>query len=408
MEFVTEIGHNHTNMNMTNESDKDIHELLRLYRIKFDEKTIKDRNNIVNITIEKYMLSSISILLKAIVNIRDEPWTIYENKVCSFPCIIDHLSYSRMAIDRRDGDSDFHNTRNVYFQELEDAKFLTAKKLKCLQDSDVEMVSNPDWSINNIELIRNRNNDIFNYSHDNEYLDIDTLFRNYNELYLNNFELYLINEQRQETLESPINFINLLEEIKNIMLEYKNLNETNSKIENSKYFLGYPCLNPDITYNIILNNHYKKIDLIVDKIIKTPTDEITLNECHKLLPVPKIIHKHKIFTENERLMFSNGISTKQYNIDPNNCHKVMINLATVITAHAGFYTADEQCLIILGNVISTYIKKLAVIMKKNLDTSNQLETFNTESTDHNLQEVSRMFIKYYLIIFSFTSSSTYN
>lgn len=98
-------------------------------------------------------------------------------------------------------------------------------------------------------------------------------------------------------------------------------------------------VNHEIMYNIELNEHYKNMDLLVQKITNATSKSTKLtifNECMQLLPIPEIKHEPRIFTDNERSKFSKGICEWEYKIDHDNCEKIMLKRAVIFTAHAGF------------------------------------------------------------------------
>jgi len=149
-------------------------------------------------------------------------------------------------------------------------------------------------------------------------------------------------------------------------------------------------VNPDILYNINLNEHYKQMDVLVQKISKATDDQTLslLDECVNLMPIPRIEHEKKSFTLEQRLNFLNGIPEWEYEIDGDNWNKIMVKRAVVFTAHAGFSIANEESLYVLADVAIDYIKKLAIIMKRNFDI--QLNSSCPDSIDpinNSLQEV---------------------
>lgn len=167
-------------------------------------------------------------------------------------------------------------------------------------------------------------------------------------------------------------------------------NENLDLEEESNDFVEDPdIVNPEIVYNIELNEHYKHMDILVQQISETPDDLTVLDECMKLPPIPQVEHEPKTFTPEERLMFMNGCSKWDYKIDRDDWTKIMVKRAVIFTAHAGFTIANEESLYVLADVIIDYIKKLAVIMKKNFDIqSNSSYSTSIDPINLSLQEVS--------------------
>lgn len=148
-------------------------------------------------------------------------------------------------------------------------------------------------------------------------------------------------------------------------------------------------VDPEIVFNIDLNEHYKQMDVLVQKISETPDDLRVLDECMKLPPIPQVEHEPITFTTNERLMFLNGISMFDYAIDRDDWNKIMVKRAVILTAHAGFSIANEESLYVLADIAIDYIKKLAVVMKKNFDIqSNSSYSSCIDPIHLSLQEVS--------------------
>lgn len=227
--------------------------------------------------------------------------------------------------------------------------------------------------------------------------ETELLFNFYNKLYLNDSFIPMeVTEDNIENIEvlpaNQCNFINTLS--KNMRLESS---YEDSQIENVNHFVEDPdIVNPDIMYNIDLNEHHKQMEILVEKITDTPDDITVLNECMQLIPIPQIEHEQKTFTADERLNFMNGITEWEYDIDSDDWNKIMVKRAVIFTAHAGFSIANEESLYVLADVAIDYIKKLAVIMKKNFDI--QLQSSCPDIIDpikNSLLEVSCMLIKYF-------------
>lgn len=221
-------------------------------------------------------------------------------------------------------------------------------------------------------------------------LETDLLFEFYNKSYINNSIKPKPNENidtNEDIKVLPLGDCNFVKDLlKKIRLE--NSNE-NTVTENSERFVEDPdIVNPDIMYNINLNEHYIQMDLLVQKISKTPNDVTLLNECMQLTPIPQIEHGHKTFTTEERLNFLNGVSEWEYDIDSDDWNKIMVKRAAVFTAHTGFSIANEESLYVLADVAIDYIKKLAVIMKSNFDIqSNASYADSIDPINNSLQEV---------------------
>lgn len=228
--------------------------------------------------------------------------------------------------------------------------------------------------------------------------ETELLFNFYNKLYLNDSFIPMeITEDNIDDVEvlpiNQCNFINTLS--KNMRLENS---YEDSQLENANDFVEDPdIVNPDILYNIDLNEHHKQMEILVEKITNTPDDITVLNECVQLIPIPQIEHEKKKFTADERLNFMNGITEWEYDIDSDDWNKIMVKRAVIFTAHAGFSIANEESLYVLADVAIDYIKKLAVIMKKNFDI--QLQSSCPDSIDpikNSLLEVSFMLVKYFV------------
>lgn len=173
------------------------------------------------------------------------------------------------------------------------------------------------------------------------------------------------------------------------------LDNGNKPSENNEFFVEDPdIVNPDIMYNINLNEHYKQMDLLVEKISK-PYHKVTvlLDEYIQLPPIPQIESEHRVFTAEERQNFADGIPEWEYDIDHDDWNKIMVKRAVVFTAHAGFSIANEESLYVLADVAIDYIKKLAVIMKNNFDIQSKCSCADLiDPINNSLQEVSLLFI----------------
>lgn len=224
-----------------------------------------------------------------------------------------------------------------------------------------------------------------------EELETEVLFEFYNKSNINNSFIPKpeknidINEDIKVSSIEECNFVK--DESKKILLD--NGNE-DSVTENSESYVEDPdIVNPDIMYNINLNEHYIQMDLLVEEISKTSNDVTLLNECMQLTPIPQNEHGQKTFTMEERLNFLNGISEWEYDIDGDDWNKIMVKRAVVFTAHAGFSIANEESLYVLADVAIDYIKKLAVIMKNNFDIQSKISCSDSiDPINNSLQEVS--------------------
>jgi hypothetical protein len=214
----------------------------------------------------------------------------------------------------------------------------------------------------------------------------------YNKLFLDD-----LNEQKSTELQD-INISNLedCEYSKHYLSENTNFGNTDEEpeTENTECFVEDPdIVNPDIMYNIDLNEYYNQLDLLALKVIKTPDDPTGLVEYKQLPPIPQIEQTRKKFTANERFRFANGISEWEYQIDRDDWNKIMVKRAVVFTAHAGFSIANEESLYVLADVAIDYVKKLAVIMKKHFDIqADSPSPNNIDPIDNSLQEASIVFI----------------
>jgi len=170
--------------------------------------------------------------------------------------------------------------------------------------------------------------------------------------------------------------------------------EPETKTENTECFVEDPdIVNPDIMYNIDLNEYYNELDLLALKVLKTPEDPTGLAEYKQLPPIPEIEQIHRTFTVDERFRFANGISEWEYQIDRDDWIKIMVKRAVIFTAHAGFSIANEESLYVLADVAIDYVKKLAIIMKKHFDIqADSPHPDRIDPIDNSLQEVSIIFI----------------
>lgn len=129
-------------------------------------------------------------------------------------------------------------------------------------------------------------------------------------------------------------------------------------------------------YNIDLDQHLRKMDFLLQQISSMPDDLHVLNECMQLPPIPQIEFNPKVFTDEERSAFNEGISQWEYEIDRDNWNKIMVKRAAVFTAHAGFDLSSEESLYVIADIATDYIKKLAGIMKKHFDSQVTYSTSN--------------------------------
>lgn len=229
-------------------------------------------------------------------------------------------------------------------------------------------------------------------------------FYNKSHLNLNDFSLPTANlEEEKETNKSVkvsgIGECNLVKDLlNNINLDNSNedFQSTNSS-ESSECFEEDPdIVNPDIMYNIDLNEHYKQMEFLVEKITKTPNDLLLISECLQLSPIPQIESSKNTFTAEERQNFAEGISNFEYEIDKDDWNKIMVKRAVVFTLHAGFSIANEESLYVLADVTINNIKKLAVIMKKNFDIQSKSSCSDgIDPINNSLQEVS---LTYYSLL----------
>lgn len=216
------------------------------------------------------------------------------------------------------------------------------------------------------------------------------LFDFFNKIFLNEYSIPITeSEEINQRVEAiPIQECDLIKHLsKNMTLEN---NYEESQRENSECFVEDPdIVNPDIMYNITLNEHYKQMDILVQKISKASDDLTVLHECMQLMPIPKIEHQKTTFTTEERINFLNGVSEWEYDIDGDDWNKIMVKRSVVFTAHAGFSIANEESLYVLADVAIDYIKQLAVIMKKNFDIQSKSSLPDKiDPIDNSLQEVS--------------------
>jgi len=175
--------------------------------------------------------------------------------------------------------------------------------------------------------------------------------------------------------------------------KFPKTNVNNENDGNFECFQEDPdIVNPEIMYNIDLNEHYKYMDLLVQKIENATTKQAkqtVLNECMQLMPIPQTEPEPQVFTKEERLKFAKGICEWEYKIDRDDWDKIMFKRAVIFTAHAGFDESNEESLQVLSEIIIHYIKEIAIIMKKNFDI--QIKSSCPDEIDpinNSLQEVS--------------------
>jgi len=222
------------------------------------------------------------------------------------------------------------------------------------------------------------------------------MYRFYNNVYLS------------KSLSTPNKNIEIDQNVKPLYLEDCDLvkdlsnnmvlesSDEDSQSENSECFVDDPdIINPDIIFNIDLNEHYNKMDILVKKITEIPDEPTVFNECLQLQPIPQIQHETKTFTLEERLNFMNGISEWEYDIDSENWNNIMVKRAVVFTAHAGFCIANEESLYVIADVTIEFIKKMAIIMKKNLDIQSKSSCPDRiDPISNSLNEVSKIFYNF--------------
>jgi len=206
-------------------------------------------------------------------------------------------------------------------------------------------------------------------------------------------------EQNNSELDQNIKISKLkdCDYIKQYLSKYTDEEPETENTERSECFVEDPdIVNPDIMYNIDLNEYYNELDLLALKVLKTPDDPTGLVEYKQLPPIPQIEQTNRKFTADERFRFANGISEWEYQIDRDDWNKIMVKRSVVFTAHAGFSIANEESLYVLADVAIDYVKKLAVTMKKHFDI--QADNPYPDSIDpinNSLQEVSIIF--FYLL-----------
>jgi len=228
--------------------------------------------------------------------------------------------------------------------------------------------------------------DIINLSKEQQVILLGSF---YNKMFMND-----CGEEENSELNQDIE-ISRLEDcdyVKHYISENTNLNisDEEPEIENTEYFVEDPdIVNPDIMYNIDLNEYYNELDLLALKVLKTPDDPTGLVEYNQLPPIPQIEQTRRKFTATERFRFANGIMENEYQIDRDDWNKIMVKRSVVFTAHAGFSIANEESLYVLADVAIDYVKKLAVIMKKHFDIqANSPYPDSVDPIDNSLQEVS--------------------
>lgn len=210
----------------------------------------------------------------------------------------------------------------------------------------------------------------------------------YNTLFLNNCDKQKNTELNQDIEISNLEDCDFSKHYLSENTSFKNTDEE-SETENTECFVEDPdIVNPDIMYNIDLNEYYNQLDLLALKVIKTPDDPTGLVEYKQLPPIPQIEQTHQKFTVDERFRFANGISEWEYQIDREDWNKIMVKRAVVFTAHAGFSIANEESLYVLADVAIDYVKKLAVIMKKHFDIqADSPYPDSIDPIDNSLQEI---------------------
>ncbi|XP_001950899.2 uncharacterized protein LOC100165925 [Acyrthosiphon pisum] len=210
----------------------------------------------------------------------------------------------------------------------------------------------------------------------------------YNKMFMND-----CGKQENSELNQDIEISNLedCDYVKHYISEYTNLkiSDEEPETENTEYFVEDPdIVNPDIMYNIDLNEYYNELDLLALKVLKTPDDPTGLVEYNQLPPIPQIEQTRRKFTRSERFRFANGIMENEYQIDRDDWNKIMVKRSVVFTAHAGFSIANEESLYVLADVAIDYVKKLALIMKKHFDIqANSPYPDSVDPIDNSLQEI---------------------
>lgn len=152
-------------------------------------------------------------------------------------------------------------------------------------------------------------------------------------------------EEREEILVPNKKFKNLSssdfktkqEEAELITAKPERKKETNQSINisgtnlsvHSECFEDNPYIrNPDIIYNIEPNEHYKKIELLVEK-NTTSKDHSLLRARLQISPNPQIKSSKKLFTAPERQNFAESSSNLKYKTDKDNSNKIMIEYAEI-------------------------------------------------------------------------------
>lgn len=314
----------------------------------------------------------------------------------------------------------FLNNKEIEIQETrktnEESDLLnTTKKRKCPSDDDVEVFV--ETKMNKLSLSPSCSTDKPNLSHLasssktpsslkslcsqtvlNKDLNLEhkLLQSFYNKVYLENCTTSLLDtnlETNKHVKISHLENCGLTQDIsKNTELVESDY-DFNS--EDSESFVEDPdIVNPHIMFNIDLNEHYKQMDILVEKISEMPDDPTLLKKCMELQPIPKNEYELPSYTEEERLNFANGISEWEYEIDSVDWNKIMVKRSVVFTTHAGFSIANEESLYVLADVAIDYIKKVALIMKKHFDIQSKISCPDSiDPIDNSLQEVSNICIK---------------
>ncbi|XP_026817664.1 uncharacterized protein LOC113556737 [Rhopalosiphum maidis] len=175
------------------------------------------------------------------------------------------------------------------------------------------------------------------------------------------------------------------------VLENVKLEDNNEVQKNSECFVeDRIIINPDIMYNIELKLHLKKMQLLTEQISKTPDDLTVLNKCKELISIPKMQHKLQIITE-ESKPFPEDISESNCsNIQHKDWNKIIVSQAAVLT-DVGFDFTSKDILYLLRDESINYIKRLAGIMKKNVDV--QSKSSSPSSIDPILNSLKEIGVK---------------
>lgn len=240
-----------------------------------------------------------------------------------------------------------------------------------------------------------------NFYSSNSNIDHELINNFYNKIHLGEANEQIPKysfETRENAEASPLEVCSFAQGIPKI----RGLEDNDEDIESdsSESFVEDPdVVNPDILYNIDLNEYYKYMEELVKKIREAPDNPYMLDKCINLKPIPQVEHEPLKFTAEERLNFINGISEWEYDIESENWNNIMVKRAVIFTTHAGFSIANEESLYVLADVATDYTKKLAIIMKKHFDV--QSTSSCPESIDpinNSLQEVNNIFLNLKLTI----------